>query len=77
MSVPKKIQFKINDNQTIIELRLAISKQIKASWDSIGLNCTKGEIKPTENGKMVKDLRHVLKETILCFKKNVKEIPEE
>ncbi|CAD8112457.1 unnamed protein product [Paramecium sonneborni] len=43
-----------NDNQTIVELRFAISNVIKLEWDAIGLNCLKGDIKFTENGKMKK-----------------------
>ncbi|CAD8084108.1 unnamed protein product [Paramecium sonneborni] len=72
----KKFTIKIYDNQTIIELRLAISKVIKQQWDSIGLNSLKGEIKFTENGKMIKDLRLKKGEIIMVFRKQVKDIHE-
>ncbi|CAD8116913.1 unnamed protein product [Paramecium sonneborni] len=72
----KKFTIRINDNQTIIELRQAISKVIKQQWDSIGLNSLKGEIKFTENGKMIKDLRLKKGEIIMVFRKQVKDIHE-
>ncbi|CAD8179644.1 unnamed protein product [Paramecium octaurelia] len=75
-SQQRRFTIQINDNQTIVELRLAISKVIKIQWDAIGLNSLKGEIKFTENGKMIKDLRLKKDEIIIVFKKQIKEVPE-
>ncbi|CAD8206139.1 unnamed protein product [Paramecium octaurelia] len=75
-SQQRRFTIKINDNQTIVELRLAISKVIKLQWDAIGLNSLKGEIKFTENGKMIKDLRLKKDEIIMVFKRQVKDAPE-
>ncbi|CAD8206268.1 unnamed protein product [Paramecium pentaurelia] len=75
-SQQRRFTIKINDNQTIVELRLAISKIIKLQWDAIGLTSLKGEIKFTENGKMIKDLRLKKDEIIMVFKKQVKDAPE-
>lgn len=75
-NIPKSLHLRVNDHLTIIELRALISKQIKASWDSIGLSSTKGEIKPTDNGKMIKDLRLKKGETLHCFQKPTDKIPE-
>ncbi|CAD8119650.1 unnamed protein product [Paramecium sonneborni] len=75
-SQQKRFTIKINDNQTIVELRFAISKVIKQQWDAVGLNSLKGEIKFTENGKMIKDLRLKKGEILMVFKKQVKEVKE-
>lgn len=40
------------------------------------MNSLKGEIKFTENGKMIKDLRLKKDEIIMVFKRQVKDAPE-
>lgn len=74
--IPKKITVEIQETATIIELRLAISKQIRAPWDTIMIFTTKGEVKFTENGKMVKDLRLKKGETLIVNKRYAPELNE-
>ena len=45
-------------------------------WDTIALQSTKGEIKFSENGKMVRDLRLKKGENLIASKRFVNELPE-
>jgi ubiquitin carboxyl-terminal hydrolase 34 len=45
-------------------------------WDNIALQSTKGEIKFSENGKMIRDLRLKKGENIVASKRYTKEIAE-
>ena len=57
-------------------MRHAISKQLRAPWDTISLQSTKGEVRFSENGKMVKDLRLKKGETLIANKRTTSELPE-
>ena len=72
--VSKKIDLKITSNKSVIDLRIAISKKIKASWDSIKITRTsifinKKELGDEDNGKMLKDLRIRTGETLTVSKR--------
>ena len=76
IQVPKKITVTILENQPIIELRWAIAKQLRVPWDTVALSTTKGEVRFSENGKMVRDLRLKKGEAVVASRQYVREPPE-
>ena len=74
--LPKKITVTILENRQIIELRHAIQQQLRVPWDNIVMHSTKGEIKFSENGKMVRDLRLKKGENIVVSRRVTRDSPE-
>ena len=76
--VPKKIELRVYSNITVFELRVEIAKQAKTSWDQVKLlrYMSQKEIKDTENGKTIGDLRIKNGETLTAAKGPTPPIPQ-
>ena len=76
--IPKKFSVKMQEGQTVLELRVLISKKIRTSFDSINLEGSfAGPLPITWNGKTIRDLRLRRGEVIKITKRQTPPIPEE
>ena len=74
--IPKKTEIKINTNKTVYDLKVQIAKSIKASVFGIRLQRVTGDVKDTDNGRTINELRFRNDELIVANSKPVPPIEQ-
>jgi ubiquitin carboxyl-terminal hydrolase 34 len=49
---------------------------LRVPWDTVALTSTKGEVKFSDNGKLIGDLRLKKGEVVIASRRIVRELPE-